>query len=91
MKDVKLKNREETLRKAYDHLKLASILIYQCASGVEPFRVSKILNMMGKTLMEEAMVLSVILGILEPEDWNPELKTRSVNLLLAELKDRGIG
>lgn len=84
---VDLKGREKTLQKAYEMLKLASSLIYGSASGVEPFRVSKILNMMGKATYDDSQVLAVILGHRDPKDWNAELLTHSVKLLEAELKD----
>lgn len=84
---VDLKGREKTLQKAYEMLKLASSLIYGSASGVEPFRVSKILNIMGKATYDDSQVLAIILGHRKPEDWDPELFTHSVKLLQAELGD----
>ena len=84
---INLKDREETLEKAYGMLKLASSLIYGSASGVEPFRVSKILNIMGKTTYDDSQVLAILLGHRKPEDWQPELITHSVKLLQAELED----
>lgn len=84
---VDLKGREKTLQKAYEMLKLASTLIYGSASGVEPFRVSKILNIMGKTTYDDSQVLAIILGHRKPEDWQAELHTHSVKLLQAELED----
>ena len=89
VKGLDLKNREKTLKKAYEMLKMASTLIYASASGVQPFRISKMLNIMGKTTYEDSQALAVILGIREPEDWRPDIRTLAVNILLAELEDRG--
>lgn len=87
IKMVDLKGREETLRKAYDLLKLASSLINICASGVEPYRISKLLNMMGKTTYDDAMVLSVLLGNRKFEDVTFELLTHSVKLLETQMEE----
>ena len=84
---VDLKGRKETLQKAYELLRLASSLIYSSASGVEPFRVSKILNIMGKTTYDDSQVLAIILGNRDPKNWEAELHTHSVKLLQAELGD----
>ena len=88
MEGIDLKNREKALEKASEHLKLASALIYTSASGVKPFRVSKILNIMGKALFDDFVVLQVLLGKRDPKKWKPEIRTHAVTLLLTELEER---
>ena len=78
----------EQLIEAKKLLKIASALIYGSASGVKPFRVSKILNIMGKTTYEHERVLSIILGDTKTSDYNPEIKVDPViTLYLVELEE----
>lgn len=43
-------------------LKIASMLIYEQASGTKPFRASKFLNILGKEIGQLAIELSILLG-----------------------------
>jgi len=78
----------DTLRKAKEHLRIANTLINSCASGVTPFRVSKILNVMAKNVYDSSMILSVILGDEKPQDYDAQVKATPVYMLYeAELAE----
>jgi len=59
------KEKKERLRKARNALAIAATLIYGAASGVEPFHVSKFLNILGKEADQLARELSIFLGEIE--------------------------
>ena len=50
------------LERAYRELKLASNRIYQSASGEKPFKISKLLNVMGKVLDDYEYIIGLLIG-----------------------------
>ena len=50
------------IRLAIKELKFAEARIYGNAAGVQPFRLSKLLNVMGKILQDYFLMLSQIVG-----------------------------
>ena len=69
------------------HLKRASHFLRMAEHGNKPFRISKAINIMGKTTYDDYLVLKLILREITFEDMDFEMHTHAVKLLLAELED----
>ena len=54
--------KSEQIRLAIKELKFAEARIYGAATGVQSFRLSKLLNVMGKILQDYFLMLSQIVG-----------------------------
>ena len=80
------KEKLEKLLKAKIMLMTSASIIYNSASGVEPFRASKFLNVLGKELFQLSMELRVLLGSSFEKEWDFE-KMSSLQILKAMYED----
>lgn len=93
MKNLKkqdFKEKEEAIRKASRHIMIAGSLIYGSASGLKPFRLSKLFNMMGKELHQQRLVLLALLDGTEIDVRLLELKMHSSQILKALIEDEEV-
>jgi hypothetical protein len=84
--------KREQLRFALKELKFASTRIYQSAKGEEPFKLSKLLNVMGKMTQDNIMILSMLLGDtdIKPELFETSFESSTIkifNALVEELRE----
>ena len=56
------KDKIEQLRRAYKNLQSTSILVYESARGQKPFKISKLLNVMGKVLDDYEYIIGLLIG-----------------------------
>ena len=80
------KDKEQILRDAKTHLMVAGTLVYNSASGTEPFRASKFLNILGKEIQQLAKELAVFLGYIDfPDDKMAWEITKQPSLRILEM------
>jgi hypothetical protein len=84
---IDLKGRESKLNSAKSFLKIASTQVYSSASGLEPFEVSKILNVMGKELSDYSRILGWMLGYEKIEDVLLEFPSSPVGQIFEKLRE----
>lgn len=82
-------DKEEAIREAMGYIMRARTLIYHSASGLEPFRLSKLCNIMGKELQQQRLVLSALLDGNEIDVRVLELKMHSSQILKMLLEESG--
>ena len=85
-------DKTKQIKEAIKELKWASLRIYQSASGVQPFRISKLLNVMGKITGDYVAILSMLVGDRDIELKPFELSFDTPPLKLFEMyvkEDRG--
>ena len=82
-------DREEAIREAMRYIMRADAIIFRSSHGLEPFRLSKLFNMMGKELQQQRLVLSALLDGNEVDVRVLELKMHSSEIYKALLKESG--
>jgi hypothetical protein len=83
-----LKGREQLIGKAREHLKQAAMMLRVAESPhMEPFRVSKIINIMAKAAYVDYCILDALLGDIKRDRISIELRTHAAMLFIAQMED----